>query len=293
MTMAGSVMFGTNTPESDIDKRGICVPPKNYLLGFARNFEQQEVPGEDTVIFALKRIMQLSAEGNPNILEILFAPEDCHLVTHPTWNEFKKHRQKFLVADVFPRFIGYATSQMKRMESHKDWILKPLTKKPTRADYGLPEKSTGGKELSKQTSDEEPLEVALDVIRREKAYKEASTQWKQYEDWKQTRNPKRYAIEVKIGYDSKNGSHLLRTLRTLKDLLLTGEMVVRRPDAKELLAIRQGEWPLDKLMGEVTELREELSDVYDNKKYVVPESLNRVELSDVCMELHEFHWSLK
>lgn len=54
MTYAGSRMYGTTTPTSDIDKRGICVPPKKVMFGFAKDFEQQKVPGEDTVIFSLK-----------------------------------------------------------------------------------------------------------------------------------------------------------------------------------------------------------------------------------------------
>lgn len=287
MTMAGSIMFGTNTPESDVDKRGICVPPKNYLLGFARNFEQQEVSGEDTVIFALKKFMQLACEGNPNYLEILFAPDECVLTEHPTWLELKKHRTKFLVAEAFPRFMGYATSQMKRMLSHKEWILHPPTKKPARADYGLPEKSTGTKELA----DEDEISPEIkETIKQERIYKADSAQWKQYEDWMQTRNPKRFAIEARIGYDSKNGSHLLRTLRMLKELLLYGEMIVKRPDAKELLAIRQGEWSLEKLMDAVDALRAELNDIYDTKKYVIPHKLDRCEISDLCVELHEFHW---
>ena len=63
MTVAGSRMYGTNIATSDIDRRGVCVPPKVVVYGFARNFNQQEFEGEDTTVFALQKFMQLAAEA--------------------------------------------------------------------------------------------------------------------------------------------------------------------------------------------------------------------------------------
>ena len=115
MTLAGSHMYGMNTPESDIDKRGVCVPPKDVLLGFNKEFEQQEYPGEDTVVYSLKKFMYLASNCNPNIIELLYVPEEAIISRHPIWDELTEHRDEFLSAKAYHTFTGYAMSQLKSM----------------------------------------------------------------------------------------------------------------------------------------------------------------------------------
>lgn len=293
MTLAGSIMYGTNTKESDVDQRGICVPPKNVVMGFAHNFEQQEFPNEDTVVYSLMKFMRLAVEGNPNILEVLFAPEECIKVIHLTWKELQKHRQKFLTADLVPKFRGYAESQFKKMKIlRENRITNPPTHKPTRSEFGLLETGSGVRELIKGIDATELDPSVMETIDREKKYKSALLKWNQYQEWLSTRNPERFQLELKCGYDGKNASHLIRSLRMLKEVLLTGVLNVRRPDAKELLEIRNAFWTYEELIKETDKLKAEISAIYDSKKYVLPDLINRTELSDLAVELHEFHWSL-
>lgn len=74
-TVAGSHLYGTATPASDRDIRGVLVPPKSYWWGLD-SFEQYEVPGEDTVFHDLRKFLRLSAAGNPAFLEMWWAPQD-------------------------------------------------------------------------------------------------------------------------------------------------------------------------------------------------------------------------
>jgi len=53
---------------------------------------------------------------------------------------------------------------------------------------------------------------------------------------------KRKQIIKKFGYDTKNASHLIRLLRMGIEFLSTGELQVFRPDRKELIEIKTGEW---------------------------------------------------
>lgn len=292
MTLAGSHMYGTSRPESDIDKRGVCVPPKNVVMGFARNFEQQEFPGEDTTVFSLTKFMKLAAECNPNVIELLFAPEECVETMIYPWDRLLERRQEFLTAQAYPKFSGYAQGQLKRIKSHRAWLLNPPKSKPARKDYDLSDSSAGIGEFSKGVDVGEISGEVIDVIRREKAYNSAKVQFSQYQHWKANRNPARAELEAANGYDTKHAMHLVRLLRMGKQILTEGQLSVRRDDADELLAIRNGKWTYDELMEYVTPLHEELETIYKNKTYVVPERVDREKLSDFCVELHEMFWEV-
>jgi uncharacterized protein len=291
MAIAGSNMYGTNTPESDIDKRGICVPPKEVLLGFADNFEQQDYSDEDTVVYSLKKFMMLAASCNPNIIELLFAPDESIVTTSSTWEILRKHRHEFLSAKAYHTFTGYAIGQLKRIRTHRAWLLNPPSHKPTRQEYGLGDAGQGIRELSKGVDVAEIDSDVIRVIEKEKCYKSALTQWNQYQNWKENRNPKRSALEAKFGYDTKHASHLVRLLRMGKEILLTGDLTVRRSDAKELLGIREGIWTYDDLMSNIEPLWGELETIYKERSYVVPHASDKSKLSNLCAELHEQFWS--
>lgn len=137
-------------------------------MGFARNFEQQEYSGEDTVVYGLTKFMKLAADCNPNVLELLFAPEDCIIKTSPTWEKLLEYRDQFLCAQAYLKFNGYAMGQLKRIRTHRAWLLHPPKKKPERADYGLDVRGTGVRELSKGVDVAEIDTQVIRVIEKEK-----------------------------------------------------------------------------------------------------------------------------
>ena len=61
---------------------------------------------------------------------------------------------------------------------------------------------------------------------------------------------KRKKLVEKFGYDTKNAAHLIRLLRMGCEAFETGTMKVLRPDAKELISIKKGEWKLEDVMKE-------------------------------------------
>jgi hypothetical protein len=124
------------------------------------------------------------------------------------------------------------------------------------------------------------------LINRERQYKAALAHYNQYENWKETRNPKRAALEAKFGFDTKHASHLIRLLRMSVEILTEGKLLVRRPDAAELLEIRRGAWTYDQLMSQVEALRAKVDLVFNSKSYVIPEKPDVNWLSDLCADLH-------
>ena len=332
----GSHAYGTALPTSDRDLRGIAIPPKPYLLGWLHRFEQAEQKGDpDIVIFELRKFMGLAADCNPNALEILFVDEEDRLKVRPVAEKLLARRELFLSKKARHTFSGYAVAQLKRIETHRRWLLAPPQAPPTRAEFGLPERSILPKDqlaaaesmMRKQVDawqvDLEPLDEAgkiqlrdrlastlaelrvasdheqllaagralgfsdnfLEVLDRERRYATAQRSWEQYRQWLAGRNPARAALEAKHGYDSKHGMHLVRLLRMCREILETGRVRVRRPDAEELLSIRAGAWSYDRLLEWAKREDADLEAAYRASR--LPHAPDRAALDALCVEMIE------
>lgn len=64
------------------------------------------------------------------------------------------------------------------------------------------------------------------------------------------------------GYNAKHAMHCIRLLRVGIEALTTGTIEVFRHDKKELIAIRNGEWPIQKVLDKVEKLRELLEEAF-------------------------------
>lgn len=99
-----------------------------------------------------------------------------------------------------------------------------------------------------------------------KEYKSDLDKWKHYWDWKNNRNEKRAALEEKVGYDSKHAMHLVRLFRCCEEILTQGHINVRRPDAEELLSIKNGSWSYDKLLEYADHMDKTMEKLYETSK---------------------------
>jgi len=136
--LAGSHLYGTNTPQSDIDERGVFIPTEEYFLGFLDRIEQMELKKEDIVYYDIRKFCSLAMEGNPNIIELLFVPSDKWIEYSSEWQHIVDNTSLFLSKKIKHTFSGYAHSQLGRIQRHRAWLLDPPTKPPERVDYGLP-----------------------------------------------------------------------------------------------------------------------------------------------------------
>lgn len=136
--ISGSHAYGLNTPESDIDERGILIPPKEYYLSPFKNIDQFISNDPDVTIFALDKFIKLAVQNNPNVLELLFIDESLIKVLKPEAKILRDNRDLFLSAKCKFTYSGYAFSQLRRIKNHKKWIDNP-PKEITRKELGLPE----------------------------------------------------------------------------------------------------------------------------------------------------------
>jgi hypothetical protein len=137
----GSHAYGLNTATSDEDIKGVVIPPAPYFLGFAQNFEQAVTTEPDMVVYTITKFFGLAADCNPNIIEVLWGEESDHRIVTPLGRRLLDARAQFLSRKARFTFAGYAHAQLKRIQLHHRWLTNPVTDKPTRAEYGLPERT--------------------------------------------------------------------------------------------------------------------------------------------------------
>ncbi|KKN83580.1 hypothetical protein LCGC14_0298190 [marine sediment metagenome] len=96
---------------------------------------------------------------------------------------------------------------------------------------------------------------------------------------------KRKRLVEKFGYDTKNASHLVRLLRLGIEFLCDGELQVERPDAQELLAIKRGEWPLEKIEAEAARLFEVAQEALTHSP--LPPKPETEKINALCVDIAE------
>lgn len=271
----GSHAYGLNIATSDTDYKGVCVKPKAAYLGFLENFEQAEhmaskSEGVDSVTYSLDKFAHLAADCNPNIIEVLHVDDHDVISSDEFGDELRGMRDLFMSKKAKFTFAGYAHAQLKRIKTHRAWLLTPPPAPPTRKEFGLSEETKvtpaefGAFEAAvMQKLDIEMSHDVLTLFLREKQYRAAKTQFDQYVNWKKSRNPARAALEAQFGYDTKHGMHLIRLMRMCREILETGKVNVKRTfDRDDLLEIRSGRRPYDSLVEEAEQLERECDALY-------------------------------
>lgn len=131
LTKAGSHIYGTNTPESDTDYKGVAIPPKEYLLGLksineynksgGKNLKERNTSEDvDMVVVALNKFVVDCLNGVPNNLDILFCRDEDILYIDDFGKELRDIRQEFLSKECKKKFGGYAYAQKQRLLNGKN-----------------------------------------------------------------------------------------------------------------------------------------------------------------------------
>jgi predicted nucleotidyltransferase len=134
-TRHGSSAYGVQQDDSDMDIYGVSVPPKPYIFphtgGYIPEFDDYPKFGNyqkhhvkmddgkeyDFDVYGIVKFTRLLKQSNPNQIDALFVPQTC--VTHctETGRILRSNRHVFLSAEYKKRSMGYAYSQIKKLEN--------------------------------------------------------------------------------------------------------------------------------------------------------------------------------
>ena len=112
--VVGSQAFGLSGDESDVDRRGIFLPPADIhwsLYGVPGQIENNDT---QEAYWELQKFLIMALKANPNILECLHTP----LIEHATAlaHELVEERHRFLSRLIYQTYNGYVMSQFKKLE---------------------------------------------------------------------------------------------------------------------------------------------------------------------------------
>jgi uncharacterized protein len=112
--IVGSRAYGLEGEGSDVDRRGIYLPPAELHWSLAGVPEQLENSEREECYWELQKSLTLALKANPNVLECLYTP----LVESaaPQAEELLSMRDCFLSRLVYQTYNGYVLSQFKKLE---------------------------------------------------------------------------------------------------------------------------------------------------------------------------------
>lgn len=115
--VVGSQSFGTATPTSDYDLKGIYVQD-NLDFGTLERYKPSVTIGKDEIYFEIRRYMELLLEGEAIAMEMLFSPKRCVTIETPEMKFVKAHKDKFIVKKLYYTFYNYAIKQFKKATNY-------------------------------------------------------------------------------------------------------------------------------------------------------------------------------
>lgn len=129
----GSTAYGLATPESDVDTLSVAAAPTRDVLGLhpPRDKTASDVRTDpDITVHEIGKYLALALKANPTVTELLWLPEDCYTEKFRLFgDELISLRHDLLGATaVRNAYLGYATSQFRKMERRGDGTFSSDTK---------------------------------------------------------------------------------------------------------------------------------------------------------------------
>jgi len=143
--------------------------------------------------------------------------------------------------------------------------------------------------LSSIPKGEKPI---CNIIYNKDGYSMHCKDYKEYQEWLENRNEARYVETQEHGQkiDGKNMMHCMRLIRMAQEIGAGKGIIVRRPDAQELLSIRRGEIDLDNLIDMAEEEIARMDEIFDNSD--LPNGVDKDLVNDLLIKIRKSFYHL-
>ena len=293
LTIAGSIAYGTNTENSDVDVRGFAVEKIDSILT-GKAFEQFDDDKTDTVIYGLRKYFKLCADCNPNVLELLGTKPEHVLYMSDAGKKVRDNAEIFLSKLAYQKFVGYATAQLRRLQNalaHDSYpqreknlhILKSIQSMmiANRQAYALEHA-----EINFEPVDDEIfISICADKLPLKNFLAMNSGLQTLLNNYAKLNHRNRKKDENHL---HKHAMHLIRLYMTGIDILQgRGVVTYREKDLSLLKKIRAGEIPLDDVFKMADEFESEIFSAYKNSK--LPDVPDATKIDKLLLEIYREH----
>lgn len=278
LAYCGSIAHGTHNPDpesiDDIDLIGFVVAPIEVYFGLtewgSRGTLEVKEGRYDGVYYELRKAFNLLLVGNPNILSTLWTEPEHILFKDSIGTALLDTREMFLGKHIYGPLVGYASSQLSKMESQDPAELQRYLQITNEMKVRRIHPQHKG----------DLLEPDPDIARLQDESDDALRQsYRQFVS--KGRNigymgDKRKRLVLEHGYDAKNAAHCVRLLRMGLELFRDGGFLVSRPDAEEIRSIKTGQWTLEQVKEHARDLFAQIESAC--QKSPLPEAPDRARV---------------
>ena len=302
--LGGSHAYGTNIEISDVDVRGIATFTASEILT-GKGFEQIEDTKTDTVIYSLRKIINLLCNCNPNTIEMLGLEPWQYLIMTDAGKLLIDNADAFLSKRAIRSFGGYANAQLWRLRqkairnqnqaAQEKHILNSIES----ARYSFPEKYFEHKEdaiklyIDKAVNEEYDTEIFMDVNLNHYPLRDYKCMWIEMQNIVKSYSKlgSRNSKAIEKGKLTKHMMHLIRLYLMAFDILEEGVIrTYRQRDHEFLMDIRNGKY-LD-TDEHPTEEFYKIVETYENrleaesKKTKLPDNPNYKRIDEIVEEIN-------
>jgi len=242
-----------------------------------------------------------------DVLDFVYVIEGEQTVSWKVWNSSRGHEEKFCgvvnvpnARDVYAVYFddgAYACFSKSISEGIREMNKRNRKEKNDAMGFGYKGivKSDEGESVSESnalrlSSIPKGEKAICNIVYNKDAYTQHCKDYKSYQEWLENRNEQRW-IDVKSHgqkIDGKNMMHCRRLLEMAREIGEGRGVIVRRPNAQELIAIRKGEVDLQTLLDLAESEIKSLDILYSNSD--LPNSVDPELIHNLLVEIRcEFY----